>query len=357
MKINYQGPVNNRTGYGIAACQVGYQLSKKNNDLSIFPIGSTTNQSPFRGWIEKNHYNVNPPSKNSPTVKIWHEPHLYEHISRPLYGWPIFELDDFSQQAKNSLKWCDYHIVCSKWAKSVLVELGINTEEKVGVVPLGVDTLTFFPVQQKEREKYVFLNVSKWEVRKGHDILPRIFNAAFSKDDNVELWMVPHNQFLTEKEVQDWARQYKTTKLADKIKFFGEQPSQNKIAELMNLADCGIFPSRAEGWGLETLEMQACGKPVIVTNYSGHTEYCTKENAYLVDLSEKELAFDGKWFKGEGQWGKITSREVDTLVDYMKFCYRNRPANPNGIETAEKFSWSNSANQLIKYLNENHPNL
>ena len=73
----------------------------------------------------------------------------------------------------------------------------------------------------------------------------------------------------------------------------------------MSQADCGVFPAKAEGWNLDLLEMMSCGKSTIATNYSGHTEFCNKENCYLVDLPEMETAEDGKWFRGQGEWGKI----------------------------------------------------
>ena len=65
----------------------------------------------------------------------------------------------------------------------------------------------------------------------------------------------------------------------------------------MAQTDCGIFPSRAEGWNLELLEMLACIKSVITTHYSAHTEFCDDVNSDLVEIKETELAYDGKWFQ------------------------------------------------------------
>ena len=73
----------------------------------------------------------------------------------------------------------------------------------------------------------------------------------------------------------------------------------------MSKADCGIFPSRAEGWNLDMLEMMALNKSIITTNYSAHTEFCNKDNSFLIDISETEPANDGKWFFGQGNWAKI----------------------------------------------------
>ena len=113
-------------------------------------------------------------------------------------------------------------------------------------------------------------------------------------------------------------------------------------------ADCGIFPSRAEGWNLELLEMLACGKQVITTNYSAHTAFCNQDNALLVDINEKEVSFDGKWFNGKyGSWAKIGGKEKEQFVDHLKHVHNNKKHNRKGVETAEKFNWSNTAKCII----------
>jgi glycosyltransferase involved in cell wall biosynthesis len=112
----------------------------------------------------------------------------------------------------------------------------------------------------------------------------------------------------------------------------------------MRQADCGIFPSRAEGWNLGLLEMLSCGKPCITTNYSAHTEFCNKENSFLIDIGEFEPAYDGKWFFGQGSWAKMGQKQIDQCIEYMRHVYRNKIiTNTEGIKTAEQFSWTNSA--------------
>jgi glycosyltransferase involved in cell wall biosynthesis len=115
--------------------------------------------------------------------------------------------------------------------------------------------------------------------------------------------------------------------------------------------DCGVFPSRGEGWNLEALELMACGKHVIVTDYSAHTEFCTKDNANLVTITEKELAFDNKWFHGQGNWAKIGEPQIEQTANYMKdFHVNNKRSeiNHRGIETALEFSWDNTARKILE---------
>ena len=88
----------------------------------------------------------------------------------------------------------------------------------------------------------------------------------------------------------------------------------------------------------------AMNKPIIATNYSAHTEYCTNANSFLVDISETEPANDGKWFHGNGNWAKIGEQQFEQIVEYMRYVYKNNiKTNPEGFKTAQNLSWLNTS--------------
>ena len=205
---------------------------------------------------------------------------------------------------------------------------------------------------KQNKDKYVFLNIGKWEIRKGHDILLDLFNKAFSNNENVELWILASestNGYSNEKELNQWKSMYKS----DRVKLFSGVKTHYDIANLIAQCDCGIYPSRAEGWNLELLETMAMNKPAITTNYSAHTEFCTNDNCYLVDIDETEKAFDGKAFKGQGNWAKIGQKQIDDIISHMRYVYKNNiNTNLNGLKTPELFSWDNSANHRVRCIRE-----
>jgi hypothetical protein len=95
------------------------------------------------------------------------------------------------------------------------------------------------------------------------------------------------------------------------------------------------------------------GKPTIATNYSAHTEFCTSDNCYLVNIDETEKAFDGKAFQGQGNWAKLGKNQIENIIEHMRYVYKNRiMANPYGIETAKKYSWENAAQQLVRCISK-----
>jgi len=116
--------------------------------------------------------------------------------------------------------------------------------------------------------------------------------------------------------------------------------------------DCGIFLTRAEGWCLPLLQSMACSKPVITTNYSGHTEYCNSENSHLIDIDELEPAVDNLWFTDpQFNWASIGNKQIDQCIEYMQNIFKNRSrSNEAGLKTAQSLTWENTANKLISSL-------
>lgn len=353
MNINVLSPIN-QLGYGIASLNIVKNLCI-DNDVSLFVIGQPQITNPEdANIISKVIKNAQLPDFNAPSIRIWHQHDMSQFVGRgKKIGFPIFELDTFSSLEKHHLSHLDKIFVCSNWAKQVVINNIDIDATSVVVIPLGVDQSIFKTTDQNESDKTIFFNCGKWEIRKGHDILVDIFNQAFDKNDDVELWLMCDNPFLSQKESVQWQQLYKQSTLGSKVKILPRLGTQQEVYNIMNKVDCGIFPSRAEGWNLELLELMACGKSVITTNYSAHTEFCNNENAYLVDVSNTELAKDGKWFFGQGQWAKLSQKEIIEFSEHMRTVHNLKQekalkTNVKGVETAKKFNWQNTVKEIVQ---------
>lgn len=359
--INLQTPINN-LGYGVAGYNILKELYNRDSSVALYPIGRPDSAEDF---VVQSAGNIKNLKLNRPHVKIWHQHDLFQRIgSGKHFGFPIFELTEFDQREKISLHHCDELLVCSKWARDIVRHQtdayanGGFLLDQIHVVPLGVDTEIFNPTRVVNSEKTIFFNCGKWEKRKGHDILVECFNKAFTKDDNVELWMMTENPFLNDQIKNQWEKLYKTSALSDKIRLIPRQQHHKDVARLMNMVDCGVFPARAEGWNLELLEMMACGKRVIATNYSAHTEFCSPVNSMLVNIDNLETAFDGVFFDGKkGFWAELAQDQNDAIIEYMREVHSLKQSgqlgvNHNGIDTALKFSWKNTVDKLMEAIND-----
>lgn len=354
MNITLNAPIN-KLSYGYVSTYILKELSK-NNTVSLFPIGNIEFEPQHKDCILQALDNAKSFDYNAPCIRIYHQFSLAEmpKCSKRI-GFPIFELDTFKHLEKHHLSSCDELFVCSSWAKEVCINNGITIP--IHVVPLGVDTKTFVPSVASIKTT-TFLNIGKWEIRKGHDILIEAFKRAFSTDagstDDVLLIMCCENPFLTVEGRMAWERTYKNPK----IRIVPRLQKHSDVAKLMSMADCGIFPSRAEGWNLEALEMLASGKKLIITDYSAHTEFCSSDNAMLVDIDDVEPAVDNIWFRGEGNWAKIEEKQINQIALYMRQVHAEKIANgfianDNGVATASKFTWDDTTRKILGAICQN----
>ena len=355
MNINLMAPIN-QLGYGVAGLNIYKALTKLAN-VSLFVMGQpqVTNEADaniVRQGIENARF-FDP---IAPCIKIWHQNQMAERIgSGKFIGFPIFELDTFTDLEKHHLMACDELLVCSQWAKDVVLTEVYPTpvghdlfEDRVHVVPLGVDAEIFKPAPVKQDDKIIFFNCGKWEVRKGHDILIKAFKKIADKYENVELWMMCENPFNSPEEENRWLQLYNHPK----IKLINRVETQEEVYNIMCKIDCGVFPSRGEGWNLELLELMSAGKHVIATDYSAHTQFCNETNCGLIKISDKEPAFDGKWFFGQGRWAKIDDTAMESLYNNMEKFIQEKlgTINESGIETAKDFSWKNTASEILNVI-------
>lgn len=350
--ITMHCPVNH-TGYGIASLNILKELHSLAN-TSYIPIGqpAVSTQEEYN-LIQSLLNNQDLLDINAPVLKIWHQFDLGLHFGRGKYfAFPFFELDTFNNRERQHLSVPDVLFATSEWAKNVILDNNVSTP--VDVIPLGVDLSIFdHSAYTKENDKYVFLNIGKWEVRKGHDILWTLFQQAFPEEKDVELWVLASestNGYSNAEQLAEWKKLYSND---ERIRLSSGVPSHKEIAQIMSQSSCGIFPSRAEGWNLELLEMMAMNKPVIATNYSAHTEFCNKDNSYLIDIDDTEMAHDGKAFYGQGNWAKLGQNQYDQIIEHMRYLYKNRiSTNSTGLETAKQFSWKNSASKILRCIQE-----
>lgn len=364
LSLNYMAAINS-LGYGIASKNILYKLDSQLS-LTYFPIGRPEEYDPNKQEIIKRTANKQMQvCKADYGLKVWHEFALAERPPcNKFIGFPIFEIDILPQQSVYNIASCDHIFVASEWAKQVVIDsfkeyqMDIpNPKDKafITVVPLAVDLDVFTAREPVQNKTCKFFNCGKWEVRKGHDILLKAFQQAFPNHVDVSLHMMCDNMFpQARKFTQSIEELYNSD---HRVNLIPRVSTSEEVAAIMSTMDCGVFPSRAEGWNLELLEMMAMNKQVIATNYSAHTEFCNNSNTKLLEINELDLAYDGIWFDGSKKWAKIDEPEIRQLSRLMKEVYldwkKNKVlTNPEGLKTAQKYSWDNTCNKIMTFLGE-----
>lgn len=358
MDINLIAPICD-TGYGTVGLNLLLALERSGHEVCLLPRGQIEVAQEHGEVIQKALGRRDRPNPDAPAITLAQHasPDLLLTTGRGLHcAFIIFELDTFRPDEIHRLRGLDRVLTCSEWGKRVLVENGLN-EEQVRVVPLGVDGSLFAnPPEPPARENgdTIFFSTGKFEFRKGYDFLSVAFSQAFAPDDPVRLVLHAWNPFLGDEYNQTWVDLFQQTPMAARVEILRDRfETQAPLAGLMAQADCGVFLSRAEGWNLGLLEMMALSKPVIATDYSGHTEFLNADNCRLVDVPETEPANDGLAFQGQGNWAKLDLPQAQQAIAHLRTIHEQKqsgqlPPNTAGIETARKFSWDHAAARLVE---------
>ncbi len=350
--INFIAPFC-RTGYGVTGAHLLKALVEVGADVAYFPLGAVDRRIAEVPTLDRALARQDDFDRKAPSVRLAQQFDLATHVgSGERIGFPIFEINQFTARELHHLRAQDRLFVCSRWAREVLRNNGI-THIPIHVVPLGVDRTVFNEMVPSVRSinDTVFIQVGKLEPRKGQLDLLRAFEAAFRPNDAVRLSLYCHNPFVDAATLARALHPFRTSPMSRRIDLHTDPlATHHDVARVMRGADCGVFCSRAEGWNLEALEMLAVGKPVIATNYSGHTEFLSDENAHLIHVDHLEMA-------GVGAWAAFGARQHEQLVEHLRTVHAARRVGPldlnrAGIDTATHLSWKNAATQMLRALNE-----
>ena len=120
------------------------------------------------------------------------------------------------------------------------------------------------------------------------------------------------------------------------------------VADVYREADCYVFPSSGEGWGMPPREAAMMGLPVITTNWSGlsvgieHWALPITNYEMMPSMLKTKDAF----------WAVPDTHEV---AQKMRWCYEHQDdAKAFGLSASqwlrENQTWKHSAQQIIDLL-------
>jgi glycosyltransferase involved in cell wall biosynthesis len=119
--------------------------------------------------------------------------------------------------------------------------------------------------------------------RKNPLAVVQAFQHAFPKGSlaRVELIIKTQNQELSQEGAR-WRQLVEICAEDPRIRIMNLTLPFDELASLKASCDCYVSLHRAEGFGYGPLEAMALGKPVILTGYSGTTDFANADNACLV---------------------------------------------------------------------------
>ncbi len=195
---------------------------------------------------------------------------------------------------------CDGFVVPGQSARDYLLSLGAKAEE-ISVAPNAVDTALFASVGAEVRqheaelraklalpERY-FLFVGRLVPGKGvFDLIDAY--AQLSPELRTQVGLVFAGEGPARAELESRARDIHP----GRVHFAGFLHRED-LATYYGLAECFVFPTRSDPWGLVVNEAMACGLPVICTRVAGCAADLVHDNGRLVsggDIAELSSAME-----------------------------------------------------------------
>ena len=239
----------------------------------------------------------------------------------------------------DSLRRLDRIIAVSEWVKKELIEQARVKENRIEVIPNGIDHSTFYPRQRNEesvlliqpfsfRRPYV-LCVSRIDHPvKNHVGLIKAFGIFKEKTK------FPHRLVLAGRNSSNAGKVMEAAAASawrNDIFLTGHFPTKS-LPELYSGADFVVIPSMYEGFGMGALEAMASGVPVLCARAASLPETAEHAALYFDALNCEDMADR-----------MIT---VSTNRDIYNECRRL------GLERAKAFSWDRCVERTLQIIYE-----
>lgn len=275
-----------------------------------------------------------PPKVSGKTIVTVHDM-VYKAFPETVRGRTRYMLET---GLKRSMKRADLIVTDSQFSRSEILKYFPQCEEKLRVVPCGVDRTRFHPVDNLVRieettkslgiDREYFLYLGTLEPRKNLRRLAVAYNEfRKGKAEYPCLVLAGGKGWLNE----DLMKTIKDLDLESDIKIVSYVPEEH-ICTLMSGALAFVFPSIYEGFGMPPLEAMACGVPVLTTHTASLPEV-VGDSALICD-----------------------PYNIEQICDCLEKLYREsnlrRDLSAASLKRARMFSWENAAAILYDVYKE-----
>ena len=172
-------------------------------------------------------------------------------------------------------------IVYGKLAEKYLISLGMD-KNKIDIAINTVDTDYFYSKRKiKKKSIYKLLYIGELSIRKNVMMLLEAFKILVANRSDIMLDIVGSGS-----EKYNLMNFVRRNKLEDHVSFHGfKQKSEIKL--FLNKADCFLFQTEYDIWGLVLVEAMASGLPCIASINAGSTDDLIKEghNGFKLNFS------------------------------------------------------------------------
>ena len=283
---------------------------------------------------------------------------FYDNYEGPKIAYNVWESTLQPTDYFNKLKEFDEMWVPSKWQRDCTIAQGYP-ENKIKVVPEGVDVNTFFPEEVStpltSDGRFKFFLAGRWDYRKSIKEIIETFIKTFDKDEPVDLIISVDNPFSGDgmKSTEERLNHYG---LEDERLIILHFPPREEYIKLLKSCDVFVSCARSEGWNLPLIESMACGTPSIYSNCSGQLEFAQGRGIPVNILGEKPV--DASTYSHfNDSVGNYYEPDFNHLSEMMRLSYEKydtlkKLALVDSKSIRKEFSWERIAEIGIETIND-----
>jgi glycosyltransferase involved in cell wall biosynthesis len=226
-------------------------------------------------------------------------------------------------------------IVDSEFGKKELLNVFNIRENKIHVIPLGVNQLYFNKVSDEEKETFK----KKYIIKKPYVL----YTGSLKPHKNISILLKAFKKSLLSYDIQlvfageklsantQLVRYVEDNKLSNAIIDMG-RIDQSELRVAYQSASAVVLPSLYEGFGFSMLEAMASGVPAIGARATSITEVVGNAGLLFDPTDENELA-----------------NHLETVFSNKKFCSE---LIEKGIKRANHFTWKKCALKTLQIYSE-----
>jgi autotransporter strand-loop-strand O-heptosyltransferase len=275
---------------------------------------------------------------------------FYDKYDGPKIAYNVWETTLQPEQYFNKLLEFDEMWVPSKWQMECMIKQGYP-EDRIKVVPEGVDTKVFFHDDKAKHEttsdgRFKFFLAGRWDYRKSIKEIIETFLKTFDKEEPVDLIVSVDNPFSNDglKTTEERLKHYGLDDERIKVLHF---PSRDEYINILKSCHCFVSCARSEGWNLPLIEAMACGTPSIYSNCSGQLEFAEGRGIPVNILGEKP-ANKSSYNHFNEMVGNYYEPDFNHLSEMMRLVYEKYDkfkelAIVDSKYLIKEFSWENVA--------------
>lgn len=326
---NSELPINLDLNY----IKIPLKISNKYLRLTLYPLLS-------KRYLKSHDFDIlhsNGTYYLEPDILTLHEVHRcmirtrkFWHLKQVL-PWEIATLQ---YEKKNLRSKKIKKIIClSEGEKDEVINFYGVPEEKITVIPNGVDLNEFRPDKEKREKIRQKLGIGENEILllfTGHEFerkgLRYLIEALpMLKDKNIIKLVV-----IGKDNPEPYKRLAQKLEVLDKVKFIGFVPD---ITLYYSASDVFVFPTAYEAFSLATLEAIASGLPILATRVNGTRELIKEGyNGFFIERDPTNIA-----------------EKINILIEDVNL---RKQMSRNARKTAEKYSWDKIAKRYVEVYEE-----